>query len=198
MKMTTLELCYSAIFICLMAIGANLTSWLPFLAIPIAGVSVPLSLQTFFSILAGLLLGKRIGTLSMIGYLLLGVIGIPVFAQMQGGLFVLINYTGGFLLSFVFVAYVSGFLTERKAITTQKSTIYVCLIGVGVNYIIGISYMYLAMNTWLGLELRYLSAWLSMLPFLIKDFGLALVAAFVFQRYQRRFPIISSRLKAKI
>lgn len=197
MKISTVELCYSAIFICLMAIGANLTVWLPFLAIPIAGVSVPLSLQTFFSILAGLLLGKRVGTLSMIGYLLLGLMGVPVFAQMQGGLFVLINYTGGFLLSFIFVAYVTGLLTERKQIITRKLTIYVCIIGVMVNYIIGISYMYLAMNAWLGLELSYLTAWLSMAPFFVKDIGLALVAALVFQRYHQRFPVISSRLKVK-
>lgn len=197
MKISTVELCYSAIFICLMAIGANLTAWLPFLAIPIAGVSVPLSLQTFFSILAGLLLGKRVGTLSMIGYLLLGLMGVPVFAQMQGGLFVLINYTGGFLLSFIFVAYVTGLLTERKQIITRKLTIYVCIIGVMVNYIIGISYMYLAMNAWLGLELSYLTAWLSMAPFFVKDIGLALVAALVFQRYHQRFPVISSRLKVK-
>ena len=197
MKFTTIELCYSAIFICLMTIGANLTVWLPFLAIPIAGVSVPLSLQTFFSILAGLLLGKRVGTLSMVGYLLLGLIGVPVFAQMQGGLFVLINYTGGFLLSFIFVAYVTGLLTERKQIITRKLTIYVCIIGVMVNYIIGISYMYLAMNAWLGLELSYLTAWLSMAPFFVKDIGLALVAALVFQRYHQRFPVISSRLKVK-
>ncbi len=195
MKISTVELCYSAIFICLMAIGANLTAWLPFLAIPIAGVSVPLSLQTFISILAGLLLGKRVGTLSMIGYLLLGLMGVPVFAQMQGGLFVLINYTGGFLLSFIFVAYVTGLLTERKQIVTRRLTIYVCIVGVMVNYIIGISYMYLAMNVWLGLELGYLTAWVSMVPFFIKDIGLALVAALVFQRYYRIFPVISSRLK---
>ena len=197
MKISTVELCYSAIFICLMAIGANLTAWLPFLAIPIAGVSVPLSLQTFFSILAGLLLGKRIGTLSMVGYLLLGLIGVPVFAQMQSGLFVLFNYTGGFLLSFIFVAYITGFLTELKRFSTQRSTMYVCIVGVMVNYIIGISYMYIAMNSWLELEIGYVAAWTSMVPFLIKDIGLALVAALVFKRYAHRFTVVSSRLKMK-
>ncbi|NMA90421.1 MAG: biotin transporter BioY [Amphibacillus sp.] len=197
MKLTTRELCYSAIFICLMAIGANLTSWAPFLAIPIGGVSVPLSLQTFFSILAGLLLGKRVGALSMIGYLLLGVIGVPVFAQLQGGPFVLISYTGGFLISFIFVAFITGYLTEKKSNFTKSTIIYVCLVGVMVNYIIGVSYMYLAMNSWLGIEVGYLTAWISMIPFLIKDAGLALVAMVIYIRYYRLFPSISPHLKPK-
>ena len=74
---------------------------------------------------------------------------------------------------------------------------YVCIVGVMVNYIIGISYMYIAMNSWLELEIGYVAAWTSMVPFLIKDIGLALMAALVFKRYAHRFTVVSSRLKMK-
>src|SRR5690625_550474 len=112
-KITTSDSRYSAFFISLMAVGASVSVWFPFLVIPIGGVSVPLSLQTFFSILAGFLLGKRIGSLAMIGYIGLGAMGVPVFAQMQGGPFVLFSYTGGFLISFIFVTYITGYLAEQ-------------------------------------------------------------------------------------
>src|SRR5690625_6359869 len=76
--MRPIHLTLGALFICLMAIGGNITVWFPFLAIPIGGTSVPLSLQTFFAILAGFILGKRISTLSMFIYTFLGFIGIPI------------------------------------------------------------------------------------------------------------------------
>ncbi|WP_342706548.1 biotin transporter BioY [Pelagirhabdus alkalitolerans] len=183
-----LDLSYGAIFICLMAIGANITFWFPFLAIPIGGVSVPLSLQTFFSILAGMFLGKRLAAFSLLGYLFVGIIGVPVFAQMQSGVFVLFNYTGGFLLSFVLVGYVTGLLSEKINQKNMISTSSIAFIGVFVNYIIGVSYMYLAMNTWLGLTIAYQAAWIGMVPFLIKDLVLAGIAAVVLLKMIDRMP----------
>lgn len=188
-KLTTLELTYSAIFIGLMAIGANLTFWFPFLAIPIAGASVPVSLQTLFSILAGLLLGKRVGTFSMIGYILIGLMGVPVFVQMQGGAFVLFSPTGGFLISFIFVAYITGYLKEKTEKTSTSINLYISIIGVLINYVIGVSYMYLAMNTWLGLEINYLTAWIGMVPFFIKDIGLGIGISVVLNQLSNRLSL---------
>ncbi|WP_440896166.1 biotin transporter BioY [Amphibacillus sp. Q70] len=187
-NISTTDLCYSALFICLMAIGANITFWFPFLSIPIGGVSVPLSFQTFFCIMAGLLLGKYIGTLAMVGYIMIGLMGVPVFAQMQAGPFVLFSYTGGFLISFIFVAYVTGYSMEKIRVFTVKISIVISLTGVLVNYMIGITYMYLAMNTWLGLNITYQAAWISMIPFLIKDIGLAFVAALILGKLINRLP----------
>lgn len=189
-KITTLDLCYSAIFICLMAIGANVSVWFPFLVIPIGGASVPLSLQTFFSILAGFLLGKRLGSLAMIGYIGLGIMGVPVFAQMQGGPFVLFSYTGGFLISFIFVTYITGYLAEQFEEVTLNTGLMISLTGTLVNYLIGVSYMYLAMNTWLGLEVSYQGAWISMIPFILKDSALAFVATLILVRVIRRIPAL--------
>lgn len=124
----------------------------------------------------------------MIGYIMIGSIGVPVFAQMQAGPFVLFSYTGGFLISFIFVAFVTGYLVERSQVKTTKKSMIISLIGVLVNYIIGVTYMYLAMNTWLGLSISYHSAWLSMAPFFLKDIVLALIAAVVLVKMVNLIP----------
>src|SRR5690625_2720814 len=167
-KLRAIDLTYGAVFVCLMAIGANITVWFPFLAVPIGGASVPLSLQTFFAILAGLMLGKKLGTISIITYILVGFAGVPVFAGLTGGPMVFATPTGGFIISFIFIAFITGWIGEKN----KKERVYVYFgasaIGVMLNYGIGVSYMYLAMNLWLELPVTYGLAWASMTPFLIK------------------------------
>ncbi|WP_067841593.1 biotin transporter BioY [Amphibacillus sediminis] len=192
-KLTALDLSYGAIFIGLMAIGANITVWLPFLAIPIAGVSVPLSMQTFFSILAGLLLGKRLASWTMTSYLIIGLIGVPVYANMQSGPAPFFGYTGGFLFSFIVVAFVTGALIENISKITLGHSITVALTGVLINYLIGVTYMYISMNTWLGLEVSYGAAWLSMFPFLIKDLGFAVIAGTALLKISSHLPSLHQR-----
>lgn len=189
-KIRTIDLTYGAVFVCLMAIGANIANWFPFLAVPIGGASVPLSLQTFFAILAGLMLGRRLGSLSMIVYMLVGTAGVPVFANMQAGPMVLINPTGGFILSFVFIAFFVGLIAELRNKPSIPLYSFAAMIGLIVNYTIGVTYMYIAMNTWLELSaISYSTAWASMIPFIIKDGALAIIAAiFMFNFQKRVFP----------
>lgn len=177
MKLRTVDLTFGAMFVCLMAIGANITVWFPMLAVPIGGASVPLSLQTFFAILAGLMLGRKLGGLSMITYTLVGTAGVPVFAGLQGGPMALISPTGGFIISFIFVAYFVGLVVELNKKQSVSNYLFASIIGLIFNYGIGVSYMYLAMNTWLNLKITYLVAWSGMIPFLIKDGALACLAA---------------------
>ncbi|WP_371069362.1 biotin transporter BioY [Sediminibacillus sp. JSM 1682029] len=176
-KFTAADLSMGAVFVGLMAIGANIAVWFPFLAVPIGGVSVPLSLQTFFAILAGLLLGKKLGVFTMFTYIMIGFAGVPVFANMKSGLFVLFDYTGGFLLSFLAVAFITGWIADKMEPPKLLPLAGAAFAGVLANYLIGVNYMYVAMNTWLGLHISYQAAWLGMVPFLIKDVGLTMVAA---------------------
>ncbi|CQR48223.1 Biotin transporter BioY [Paraliobacillus sp. PM-2] len=187
-KISARELTYGAIFICLMMIGANIAVWFPFLAIPIGGVSVPLSLQTFFAICAGLFLGKRLAFLSLTAYTLIGFAGVPVFANMRAGLFTLFDYTGGFILSFIFVAFITGWLVEKQNTLKLTNAFFISVVGVAVNYLIGVNYMHLAMNSWLELSIPYVAAWASMTPFLIKDIILAVVAATLLVKIANRLP----------
>lgn len=186
MKLRPIELTYGAVFVCLMAIGANITVWFPMLAVPIGGATVPLSLQTFFSIMAGLMLGRKLGSLSIMTYILVGVAGVPVFAGLKAGPMMLVSPTGGFIISFVFVAFFVGLIAEKMKRTTIPVYVTASVIGLIVNYVIGVTYMYVAMNTWLELDITYRIAWTGMIPFIIKDAALAVLAAvFVVQIAKR-------------
>src|SRR5690625_6655381 len=98
-----------------MAIGANITVWFPFLAIPIGGATVPLSLQTFFAILAGFILGPRLGAFTMTVSMFVGLAGVPVFAGLSARPVALVSPTRGFIPSFILVAFVSAFLARPPA-----------------------------------------------------------------------------------
>lgn len=94
LKMKTLDLVYIAIFAVVMAI----CSWI---SIPAA---VPFTLQTFGVFMAVGVLGGKRGSLSVLIYLLLGAIGVPVFAGFSGGIGALLGTTGGYIIGFLFSA----------------------------------------------------------------------------------------------
>src|SRR3954464_3003606 len=73
-------------------------------AIPVGGAGVPITLQTFGVMLAGCLLGPVRGFLAGSLYLLLGAIGLPVFAEHSSGLGVFTGASGGYLIAFPFAA----------------------------------------------------------------------------------------------
>src|SRR5699024_7198353 len=112
------------------------TAWFPMLAIPIGGVTVPVSLQTFFAILAGLVLGKKLGSISMVTYALIGYAGVPVFANFSAGLSSLVSPLGGFILSFIFVAYVTGLIAQFAKKPSLSVYSIAALIGLAINYTI--------------------------------------------------------------
>nr|WP_245251738.1 biotin transporter BioY [Virgibacillus litoralis] len=171
-----------------MAVGANIAVWFPMLAVPIGGATVPLSLQTFFAILAGLMLGKKLGSISMITYILVGVAGVPVFAKMSAGPMALVSPTGGFIISFVFIAFFVGFIAEFSRKPSIPVYTVAALVGLIINYGIGVSYMYVAMNTWLELQISYPVAWIGMIPFLVKDIALACLSAIFMVSLAKRVP----------
>src|SRR5699024_1178608 len=77
----TLDIAQCGMFAALMMIGANITSFVPFLVVG----GVPITLQTFFAVLAGLILGSRLGAISMTVYMFIGLAGAPVFSRFSGG-----------------------------------------------------------------------------------------------------------------
>ncbi|MCD7836026.1 MAG: biotin transporter BioY [Lachnospiraceae bacterium] len=93
-KFKTLDIVYIAIFAALIAV----CSWI---SIPMA---VPFTLQTFGVFLAVYLLGGKRGTISVLVYILLGAVGLPVFAGFKGGIGALLGSTGGYIIGFLFSA----------------------------------------------------------------------------------------------
>jgi biotin transport system substrate-specific component len=82
---------------------------------------VPFTFQTFFVLLAGGLLGRRNGFLSMVAYLGMGAVGMPVFSASGAGFARLLGPTGGYLLSFPIAAYMIGFLISLRPQVAQLS-----------------------------------------------------------------------------
>ncbi|MBM7583802.1 biotin transport system substrate-specific component [Bacillus pakistanensis] len=186
-KFTTLDLTLGAIFVAMMTVGANITSIAPFMVVG----GIPITLQTFFAILSGVVLGSRLGAFAMFTYALLGLVGVPVYAGFKGGMVSLISPTFGFILSFILTAFVAGKLIEKKR--SFKMFIFAALIGMTINYVFGTNWMYLAYKLWFTAPegFTYKMAWLWMVVPLPKDILLAIVAGIMAFRLEKS--ILSKR-----
>ncbi|WP_408015136.1 biotin transporter BioY [Savagea serpentis] len=162
---------YAAMFAALMAIGANITTFLPFLVV----AGVPITLQTFFAILAGLLLGSRGGVLATTLYMALGLIGAPVLAGFKGGPAQLFSPFFGFVVSFIIVAYVVGKISETYP--TKVGFVIAATVGTVINYVFGTTWMYYAWKFWAEAPevFSYKIAWLALVPPMPKDAVLMVV-----------------------
>lgn len=179
-KLNAFEISLAGMFVALMAIGANITSIVPFMVVG----GVPITLQTFFAILSGAILGSRLGAISMSVYALLGLVGAPVFAKFGGGFSSLISPTFGFILSFILTAYVVGKIVEKR--NTLKAFILASLIGMAINYLLGTNWMYFAYKLWAAAPegFSYKLAWLWMAVPLPKDIALSIGAAIFAHRFE--------------
>lgn len=176
------HLTIGSMFVALTAIGANITTIFPFLVVG----GVPITLQTFFAILAGLVLGSRLGAFSMFVYMMLGIVGAPVFAQFKGGAATVLSPTFGFILSFILVAYVAGKMVEFNRSTAMY--IAAALVGMTINYVFGTNWLYVAYTLWFEApsEFTYKLAWLWMIVPLPKDIIISTLAGmFAFQLFKR-------------
>jgi biotin transport system substrate-specific component len=112
---------------------------------------VPFSLIPLVALLAGCLLGARTGAMSMVVYILLGLVGLPVFAAAPfGGFTYFLKPTFGFLLGFVGGAYTTGALLKQNEQQSFLRIILAMLAGLIVIYVIGLPYFYLILNLYLG------------------------------------------------
>ncbi|WNB90830.1 biotin transporter BioY [Bacillus sp. NEB1478] len=174
----TIDLTLIGMFVSLMAIGANITNIFPFMVVG----GVPITLQTFFCILAGALLGSRLGAIAMSIYVVVGLVGAPVFAQFKGGFATVVSPTFGFLLSFILVAYVTGLIIEKK--DSKNSYILATLVGLVINYVVGTNLMFFAYKMWAAAPdgFTYKMAWAWMMVPLPKDILLAVCAGLIAPR----------------
>lgn len=196
-KFRTIDLTLGAVFVVLMMIGANIAFWIPAFKITYASGEVPITLQTFFAILAGILLGRKLGSFSMIVYLAIGIAGVPVFAEMKSGAFQLISPTGGFLISFVFVAYVTGLICEKIGENNLSKYFLATIAGLIVNYVIGTPYMYLSLNHVIEVSISMKASILTMVPFFIKDFCITMAMAAIMPQLVSRLQKVSPTLNTK-
>ncbi len=131
---------------------------------------VPIVLSTLFVILSGLLLGSRWGLTSMGLYLLVGAIGLPVFAGGKGGLAHFMGPTGGYLFGFMISSWLTGFISERNP-GSLVLDIFAVIIGSLALYGLGVPW--LKMVTQMSWAKTFM---VGVIPFLIGDAIKAVVA----------------------
>jgi len=161
-KLSVRDISYIGIFTTIITVCAQLSIPMPY--------GVPMTLQTFAIPLAGVVLGTKNGTFSALIYVLLGAIGVPVFAGFTGGLGIVLGATGGFILSFPLMA-----LTAGIGISKNNKICLVCglLAGTVINYLCGMLYFTVVMSS--DLKTAFIACVLPFIPTAIVKIGLVAV-----------------------
>ena len=141
---------------------------------------VPVSLGTLGVLLACLLLGARNGLLCTALYLLLGLVGLPVFAGFTGGVGRLLGPTGGYLIGYLFLAVIGGQLAERW----KKHLLFQAL-----GLFIGMLFCYLFGTLWLtyqaGMEFQT-ALWVGVIPYVPFDVAKIAAALVIYSKTKER------------
>lgn len=148
MRIKTRDMILTALFAGLTAIGAVV------LVIPVG--PVPITLQLFFTVLSGIILGARLGALSQIVYVLMGLIGLPVFAGGVGGPATIFSPTFGYLIGFILGAYVVGKVAEKLGKVDLIGLLIATLAGVLIIYAVGFPYLYIVLTKVNNIDVTFL------------------------------------------
>ncbi|HEU0012149.1 MAG TPA: biotin transporter BioY [Longimicrobium sp.] len=144
------------------------------IAVPLPGTPIPFTLQPLFVLLAGALLGARLGALSQAAYLGLGIAGLPVFAA-GGGAAYLLGPTGGYLLAYPLAAFLAGSMADRAALARLGGL----LAGLGAIYWGGLA--------WLAIQgLASRAVVIGVAPFLLADLAKVAIVMLVAGRVRPR------------
>lgn len=165
----TIDLVYIGLFAALIAVCA----WI---AIPL---TVSVTLQTFAVCLTAGLLGWKRATLTTIVYILLGIIGLPVFTGFNSGLAAATGPTGGYIVGFIFTALIVGFAVEKVGRKIWQNVVFM-VIGILVCYLFGTVWFVIAY------KVSFVSALSTcVIPFLLPDAVKIVLAAVLVNRLKR-------------
>ena len=149
-----LDMVFTAMFAALIAVCS-------LISIPVG--TVPVTLQTFAVCLAAAMLGFKRGTLSVLVYILLGAVGLPVFAGIKGGIGVLSGPTGGYIIGFILTAVTVGIAADRWGRRVLPMAVAM-VIGVLLCYAVGTVWFVIVTGTDIVGALT-----LCVVPFLLPD-----------------------------
>lgn len=173
--LSTRGMIYASMFGALTAIGA-------LISIPLQ--PVPVTLQTLFLYLAGSLLGGSLGALSQVLYVILGVIGLPVFSGGKAGLGVFLGPTGGYLIGFIAGAFVTGKIIEVREKPGLVWIVLAMLAGTAAVYTLGVLQLVLIGKLSVGK-----AATVGVLPFLPGDVLKIAAASVIVMKVKDRIKI---------
>lgn len=138
-KNLIVTLTLSALFCTLICVGS-------FIRIPMPNM-LPVTLQTFFVLLTGLVLPMKASLLAIITYMALGLVGLPIFSG-GGGLGYALMPSFGFIIGFVVATVIMSFLTEKLKNRKLWHLIVISLLGIVIIYLIGILYFVFITNVY--------------------------------------------------
>lgn len=151
---------------------------------PFPGTTVMLTLQTLFVILSGLVLGAYDGAFAQVAYMLLGLVGLPIFTSVSG-FGAIFSPTFGYIFSFWIAAAVSGALVRRLR-SLNPFKVFACgIAGILINYAIGIPYQVLSLMFFSGTNASFAAAMASVpsvLIMFVKDAVLLYLICLIYPR----------------
>jgi len=142
MKISTKEIILTGVFTALTSVLAQVSIKIPF-------SPVPITLQVLSVCLAAVILRKKCSALSQVAYILLGACGFPVFSSLNSGLNAILGPTGGYIISFPFVAYIISYIIEKFENHKSISRFSICF-----AMITGLFTCYAFGTVWLAFALR--------------------------------------------
>lgn len=161
-KFTVFDICLIGVFTAVTAVSAQII-------IPIPGV--PFTMQTFAVLLTGIVLGAKKGAVSVLAYVLLGAVGVPVFSGFTGGLQSVAGPTGGFILAFPLMAVLAG-LGDRLKDKSKAFLLLFLALALIVSYVLGVGMFSLITKNSFSVGFT-----VCVLPFIIPDILKAVLAA---------------------
>jgi len=161
-------------FIILTALGA-------YVRIPLPFTPVPITLQTFFVLLSGAVLGRKWGMASQAGYLVLGTIGLPLFTGAGAGTAYLFGPTGGYIIGFVAASWIAGRMLQQPSKGIIRVALAMAVASSAGIYFFGV----LGLSLFLKCRLSQALA-LGFLPFVPGDIIKIISASFIFYKIEKR------------
>lgn len=147
------------------------------LSVPIG--PVPISLATFAVMLSGALLGWKWGTIAALVYILLGAVGAPVFAGWSGGAAIIAGPTGGYIVGYLPLAFLTGLIYDQFGRNKSGSMKYVWMV---IGMLLGNTVLYVLGTVWFigvkGAALKDALAW-CVTPFIPGDIAKMVIVAIV-------------------
>ncbi len=167
--------------LCMMALMAGVMCFLSPIAIPIGAVPISLSFLAIY--LSVYILGMKMGTVSCMVYLLLGFAGLPVFSGYTGGVAKLAGPTGGYLVGYIFLALICGWIMEKSSYQLPW-----CFVGMAAGsaaaYAFGTVWFMIVMDCSLVAALSQ-----CVIPFLFGDFLKMAAASVIGPQVRRRLKL---------
>ena len=151
------------------------------ISVPLPFTPVPFTFQPMVVLLGAMALGSRLGAASQVLYLMLGVLGVPVFAAspLPQGVARLIGPTGGYLMAYPAAAFVAGWLAERGLDRRYLTSVAAMACGLAIVFASGVSWLALYVNPGRGVGAALAA---GLYPFVIKDLVKLFLAAAVMPR----------------